>query len=545
VFLRGGKLKLTDNVYDFDDTKRGGVVDKLLIPLGRASRLLPLGGGQPRRAPGARGPREPVHAADIAALKTLATGTTSFDYTLQHAVHGTPATVTRDRTLIYRDARHLQRVQQEHRWTWPSSPASSTGIARHLWEHEFYVPFYRVADEDDGGVRGMNIKSGVVRQEAFKQLKGGKNALNADLLDNTLMNWAHLLDAAAKNRAAKATLEARSAWASRSSAPQYTAQQIGVGHRPARTASCGSWTAGREARHFVIDQTQGPPADGADGAGVRRHAQPGDERDGRLQARADRGRDGLAVLQGAQPDPRLVQAIGTGPLSYNVGKNIAQGWKLTSTKQRRYFRLLAGGGTIHFGTMLEGSEAKRVQALVESGRRRQHDPEQRPEGQGVLSQFIEPGITAYNELGNRGEAINRAALYEQLTKQGVEPRRGEPAWRATSWTSRCRAASPRSGSSRRWCRSSTPGAGPLQARARGEGGPGALRRRAGATALMSWRCWPRTRTTTTGKARGLGPQQLLVVQVRRAWPSASRSRSKSARSPRWPSAASSSRSTRK
>ena len=41
----------------------------------------------------------------------------------------------------------------------------------------------------------MNIKGGVVRQQAFKTLKGGKNALNADLLDNTLMNWAHLLDA--------------------------------------------------------------------------------------------------------------------------------------------------------------------------------------------------------------------------------------------------------------------------------------------------------------------------------------------------------------
>ena len=34
--------------------------------------------------------------------------------------------------------------------------------------------------------------------------------------------------------------------------------------------------------------------------------------------------------------------------------------------------------------------------------------------------FIEPGVTAYNELGNRGEAINSAALYDQLrNKQGL------------------------------------------------------------------------------------------------------------------------------
>jgi hypothetical protein len=32
---------------------------------------------------------------------------------------------------------------------------------------------------------------------------------------------------------------------------------------------------------------------------------------------------------------------------------------------------------------------------------------------------IEPAITAYNELGNRGESVNRAALYKQLTAQGM------------------------------------------------------------------------------------------------------------------------------
>ena len=42
------------------------------------------------------------------------------------------------------------------------------GASRNLWEHEFYVPFYRL-NEDDGGLRGMNIKKGVVRQEAFKK----------------------------------------------------------------------------------------------------------------------------------------------------------------------------------------------------------------------------------------------------------------------------------------------------------------------------------------------------------------------------------------
>jgi len=33
TLLKGGKLKLTDGVYDFDETQKGGVIDKLLIPM--------------------------------------------------------------------------------------------------------------------------------------------------------------------------------------------------------------------------------------------------------------------------------------------------------------------------------------------------------------------------------------------------------------------------------------------------------------------------------------------------------------------------------
>ena len=114
-----------------------------------------------------------------------------------------------------------------------------------------------------------------------------------------------------------------------------------------------------------------------------------------------------------------VQVIGTSGINPNVAANIAQGWKLTDPKSDEYFRLLAGGGTIHFGTMMEGSEAKRVQSLVESG----VDDATILNNQGKVKQFyrkfIEPGVTAYNELGNRGEAINRASLYDQLKRQGM------------------------------------------------------------------------------------------------------------------------------
>src|SRR5690606_20459976 len=75
---------------------------------------------------------------------------------------------------------------------------------RHIWEHDFYVPFYRLA-EDTQDVRSIRAGDGLVRQEAFKRLKGGKDRLN-DLLENTVMNWHHLLSASLKNNAARQAL---------------------------------------------------------------------------------------------------------------------------------------------------------------------------------------------------------------------------------------------------------------------------------------------------------------------------------------------------
>lgn len=75
---------------------------------------------------------------------------------------------------------------------------------RELWSEEFYVPFYRVLDEDNIG--GPSMSSGLSRQQAYKRLKGGKQNLN-DLLENTLLNFHHLIQSALKNQAARQAVE--------------------------------------------------------------------------------------------------------------------------------------------------------------------------------------------------------------------------------------------------------------------------------------------------------------------------------------------------
>lgn len=71
---------------------------------------------------------------------------------------------------------------------------------RQTWSEEFYVPFYRVLDDDTVG--GPSSSSGLSRQQAYKRLKGGKQNLN-DLLENTLLNFHHLIQASLKNQAAQ------------------------------------------------------------------------------------------------------------------------------------------------------------------------------------------------------------------------------------------------------------------------------------------------------------------------------------------------------
>lgn len=412
ALLQGGKLKLTDKVYDFDETQKGGVVEKLLVPLGgehhdffrwvaanRAERL------------SAEDREHLFSAQDIAAIKTLATGQTDFDYKMQNGLRR--GAITRDRALIYGDA--LKTFDAFNRNV--MDMAEQSGLidpdSRAIWEHEFYVPFYRVSDED--GFGGARVKSGVVRQQAFKELKGGKDKLNTDLLDNTLMNWAHLLDASAKNRAAMATLIAAQDMGIAIEAPESTARAMGKSINNKRGV-VWAMDEGKQ-RFFLVDDPYVLTAlNGLEFAGFK----------GPIMDAMSSMKHWLTVGVTASPFFKIrnlirdsVQAISVGNLSYNPVKNVVEGFKLSDREGDEHFRLLASGGTIHFGTMYEGSEAKRVQALVESGVKDftiLNDP---IKVKAFYRKFIEPAITAYNELGNRGEEINRASLYDQLVKQGV------------------------------------------------------------------------------------------------------------------------------
>ena len=402
AMLKGGQLKLSDGVYDFDDTKRGGVIDRLLVPLqGEADDFMWWVAGNRAESLTAQGKEHLFTADDIKAFKSLSDGQASFDYTIQHGLQ--KGKTTRDRAIIYADS--LKTFNEFNKNT--LDMAEQSGLidpeSRKIWESEFYIPFYRVSEESDDGVRGMNIKSGVVRQQAFKKLKGGTDKLNSDLLENTLMNWAHLLDASAKNRAAKSTLEA--------------AENIGAAI-PAMSGDKKTvwYMDGGEKKYFAVEDAHLLAAiQGLEYAGMRSP----------IMNAMSTMKHAMTVGVTASPFFKIrnlirdsVSAIGIAGLDYNPAKNIKEGWKLTDPKSDDYFRLLAGGGTIHFGSMLEGSEAKRIRKLVESGVDESTILNSDSAMKSFYRKHVAPAVDAYNELGNRGESINRASLYDQLIKQG-------------------------------------------------------------------------------------------------------------------------------
>lgn len=273
---------------------------------------------------------------------------------------------------------------------------------RQMYQDQPYVPFYRLQEE---GVAGFGMKPGIVNQAAWKRLKGGTEKIHEDLLANLLKNWSHLITAAARNRAAHATLEAATRAGIAAPVPTSTTGQDVVRVR----------VQGSERAYTVLDAPLLDAVSALEYAGLGPWSKP-------LTA----AKHWLTVGVTANPTFKLrnlmrdsISAIGTAQLSYNPAKNIGKGWGSTSKAAETRAHMLAAGGMIRFGSMLEGNSSRRAQTLIERG----VDPALILDSDSKIKDFwnrrVMPAIDAYNELGDRVENINRAALYDQMVARGM------------------------------------------------------------------------------------------------------------------------------
>jgi len=413
TFMRYGKLSINaDGSYNSDTT--GGVIKNVFAPIGKETHDFLWWVSANRAEKLLAEDRENLFdQPKIDALKTLSDGTLDFDYKLANGQ------TTRNRTDAYKDTLIKFNEFNKNALDIAEQSGLIDGAGRQFWENEFYVPFYRSMD-DEAGVRGGDVKNGLIRQEAIKRLKGGSDKLNSDLLENTLMNWSHLIDASAKNRAAKATLEAAVnhgvAKQVASNMGEYVASNGTL--LPPGTKKTVWYKDNGAKKEFVVDDPYVLAAiSSLEYAGIKGGAM---SVLGAFKSMLTMGVTASPFFKVRNLIRDSIQSIATGSgMSYNIGKNLKEGWQLTDKTNPEYVSALAAGGLIRFGTMLEGSESARTQQLIKLGNKEASILDNESKIRAFYDATLEPALAAYNELGNRGEEINRMSLYHQLRQQGV------------------------------------------------------------------------------------------------------------------------------
>lgn len=267
-----------------------------------------------------------------------------------------------------------------------------------IFKGQPYVPFYRTI-ADTGDMPAFTKSGGLVNQYAFKTLKGGTDKLNKDLLANVLQNWSHILEASAKNRAMDLAMKE----AVKTGIAQEVNPNI-VTKGTVRVKVDGSDV------HYVVSDPHMMTAITAMSSQVPTWMAPISKFKRLLTS-------GVTLTPGFKirnliRDTVSAMAIDNN-LSMNPYKNLTEGWKGTDEHSQTYASMLASGGVVRMGTMLEGNEALRAHKLVMKG----VDKDTILDNPASIKKLWDMGADVfdrYKELGDRGENVNRAALYQQM-----------------------------------------------------------------------------------------------------------------------------------
>lgn len=381
--VRNGKVRLTDGALDGVHGSKG-LADVLADLKGEHDHFMAWIAGNRAEKLAGEGRENLFSSAEIASLKQLASGKMPDG---------------RNRADVYRTALREFNDLQTSVMDVAEQAGLIDGASRHLWESEFYVPFYRVMEEDQTGTMGPGQIGGLVGQRAFRKLKGGSEKLG-DLTANTVANWSHLLSGSMKNLAAQEALQA--------------ASTMGVADRlaGAEKGSVRVMVKGQERHYLVHDPLV------LDALTSLHYVGSNDP----IMKGMRKFKHALTVGVTISPTFRLrnlmrdsisAVAINT-DISANPLRNMADGWKSTGKDSDTFRRLLAGGGAVRFGSFQDG-QARNVKRLVEDLGVERGQVIGSP---AALGRHLRKAFDWYQEVGDRAETVNRAAIYNQARKSG-------------------------------------------------------------------------------------------------------------------------------
>lgn len=377
ALLLYGKPYLRDGVLDVN-IKDGGFAKVLASLKGEHDRFFMWVAAQRAERLKAEGKENLMGDEDITALRSLNAGKMA-DGTVRMPIY----------------AKALQELNAFNEAS--LKVAQESGLidqaAYDLMKDQPYVPFYRLMEEQ-GGMTGPRFSSGLLNQKAWKKLKGGTQQLNADLMQNSLLNWSHLYAAAARNRAALATMDA--------------AEGMGVAYKVgAETKGAVKVMRDGMTEHWMIEDPYLLEAVSA----LNYSSSPLMKPLSSLKKLLTWGVTVNPAFKIRNLIRDSIAAVAQSPLGFNPAANVARGLKLTATDSQVYASMLASGGIIKFGTQ-ENSERLREQVAKLGGVMLDKD------GLHQFTSKLKGLYEAYQEIGDRTENVNRAALYDQLIKKG-------------------------------------------------------------------------------------------------------------------------------
>jgi hypothetical protein len=290
----------------------------------------------------------------------------------------------------------------------------------------FYIPFYK--QMESGDLQDAATASGLTSQKFSAELKGQSDKPFGDLMENTLRNWSHILSASMKNQASNATLDAAMevgaaipnlkvglAWEDGKVVSTKSGELVGDGSLRPEYTEAGKGVVktmmnGQPAYFEVLDPML---LDSITSIGYL----------GPKSKFLDVARDFKNLLQyGVTISPAFktnnlirdsIQAIAVSDLKRNPFANVIEGWAATDKNNPAHISALAGGAIFNFGSAYEGDQSRLIKRLLAQGVKGEHildTPEK-----------IKAGLSAawdkYQEWGNKSEAANRMALYNQMRER--------------------------------------------------------------------------------------------------------------------------------
>lgn len=435
TLFRHGPLKLTEQIFDAKFNKAGKGLKDIIATLGseldsflgwivanRANKLFPLG------------KEKNLTKKQITEMLKLNQGT---------------MTDGRNRSQVYESARKELMGLNSNVLDIVEEMGLINKEERKTWEEDFYIPFFRQLSKPDAEVKGPRNITGLVNQDAVQRLKGAKIPI-ADMLGNIVLNWSHLLNAAAHNQVGRLTLE--KAVNEKFTVDQNVAEKIDIEYKVRRTTggqfevtdkalkNRGTFDTIQEANERIDDLKDKFIASqkkiNDDLIYVRENGEKVWYRVNvpilykslvGLHERSDNSKV-MKVLRTFKrmltfsvtfsPEFKIrnllrdsITSAGVSPVSMNVFSNVIQGAKGTKEGTLSAVRMTAGGGEILFGHTM-GTADERLAAMLD----RELDINTvvtTPTGAKKLAGQFKKYLQWWNETGSRLENVNRAAIFEQ------------------------------------------------------------------------------------------------------------------------------------